>query len=91
MNDVCPYLFYPHFSLPLKIIDTQSLVNDQDTEEGCEDPSKEDEENASGPPQREPTPWQQLDVKTLKVTDLREELEARGLNSKGLKSQLVGR
>ncbi len=62
--------------------------NFQDTEEGCDDPSKDEE---GGETRREPTPWQELDIKTLKVTDLREELQARGLNSKGLKSQLVGR
>ena len=39
----------------------------------------------------EPTPWKELDIKSLKVTELRAELEARGLNSKGLKSQLVAR
>jgi hypothetical protein len=40
---------------------------------------------------REPTSWQDLDIKAMKVTELRNELEARGLNSKGLKTQLAGR
>ncbi len=40
---------------------------------------------------RKPTPWSDLDVKSMKVNELREELDARGLNSKGLKSQLAGR
>jgi len=48
----------------------------------------EDDPEAEG---RKPTPWKELDVKSMKVNELREELEARGLNSKGLKSQLVGR
>ncbi|KAG4070554.1 hypothetical protein HA402_001220 [Bradysia odoriphaga] len=40
---------------------------------------------------REPTHFSELDPKTMKVNDLREELEARSLSSKGLKPQLVGR
>ena len=63
-------------------------LNFQDTEEGGEDDAKE-EEGANS--REEPTPWNQIDIKTLKVTELRDELEARKLNSKGLKSQLVSR
>ena len=51
--------------------------------------AKEGEEGASSG--QGPTPWNQIDLKTLKVTELRDELEARKLNSKGLKSQLVSR
>lgn len=40
---------------------------------------------------REPTPWSKLDAKSLKVSELREELEARNMNSKGLKNQLLAR
>ncbi|KAI8520947.1 Cell division cycle and apoptosis regulator protein 1 [Branchiostoma belcheri] len=36
-----------------------------------------------------PTHHTELDPKTMKVNELRAELEARGLNSKGLKSQLI--
>ena len=32
-----------------------------------------------------------MNVKTMKVNELREELEARGLDSKGLKAQLATR
>lgn len=46
-----------------------------------------DEETIEGAP----TPWKDLDVKSMKVAELRSELVARGLNSKGLKSQLVVR
>lgn len=42
-------------------------------------------------PLRPPKHWKELDVKVMKVSELREELEARGLGSKGLKSQLIGR
>jgi len=37
------------------------------------------------------TPGDDLDVKAMKVNELREELTARGLNSKGIKKQLVER
>uniref|UniRef100_A0A8D8X8X7 Cell division cycle and apoptosis regulator protein 1 n=1 Tax=Cacopsylla melanoneura TaxID=428564 RepID=A0A8D8X8X7_9HEMI len=40
---------------------------------------------------REPTHYSQLDIKNMKFQDLREELEARSLSSKGLKSQLTAR
>ncbi|XP_077543341.1 cell division cycle and apoptosis regulator protein 1-like isoform X1 [Haemaphysalis longicornis] len=40
---------------------------------------------------KEPTHYADLDPKTMKVGDLRQELEARGLSTKGLKSQLVAR
>lgn len=39
----------------------------------------------------EPTSGKLLDIKTMKVNELRTELDARGLNSKGLKAQLVAR
>ncbi|NXD67978.1 CCAR1 protein, partial [Eolophus roseicapillus] len=38
-----------------------------------------------------PTHWSKLDPKTMKVNDLRKELESRTLSSKGLKSQLIAR
>ncbi len=40
---------------------------------------------------RKPTPWKDLDLKTIKVPELKEELLARGLDEKGLKSQLLAR
>ena len=38
-----------------------------------------------------PTPGEDLDVKSMKVNELKEELAARGLNAKGLKAALVER
>uniref|UniRef100_A0A672S3B7 Cell division cycle and apoptosis regulator protein 1 n=1 Tax=Sinocyclocheilus grahami TaxID=75366 RepID=A0A672S3B7_SINGR len=38
-----------------------------------------------------PTHWSKLDPKSMKVNDLRKELESRSLSSKGLKSQLIAR
>lgn len=40
---------------------------------------------------RDPTNWTELDPKTMKVVELRGELDARLMNSKGLKSQLIAR
>ncbi len=37
---------------------------------------------------REPTHFSELDPKTMKVGDLREELEARNLSSKGKASEI---
>lgn len=40
---------------------------------------------------KEPTHFSQLDPKTLKLQELRDELDSRALSSKGLKSQLIAR
>ncbi|XP_077505020.1 cell division cycle and apoptosis regulator protein 1-like isoform X1 [Amblyomma americanum] len=54
-------------------------------------PSKEEESAAEERGIKEPTHYADLDPKTMKVGELRVELEARGLSTKGLKSQLVAR
>jgi len=53
----------------------------------------EDENGEDGTcePKGDPSHWKDLDPKTMKVNDLKVELEARGQNSKGLKSQLQAR
>ena len=55
--------------------------------------SKEESDSADreAGEKREPTARSELNVKTMKVNELREELEARGLDSKGLKAQLATR
>ncbi|ESO81987.1 hypothetical protein LOTGIDRAFT_51697, partial [Lottia gigantea] len=40
---------------------------------------------------KEPTHFSELDPKSMKILDLRQELEARNLSAKGLKSQLIAR
>ena len=50
-----------------------------------------DENNSEEDSGLTPTPHQDLDIKAMKVVDLRQELEARGLNTAGLKSQLATR
>ncbi|RXN24831.1 cell division cycle and apoptosis regulator 1 isoform X1 [Labeo rohita] len=56
--------------------------NRQEEEDKDEDDSKE---------VTTPTHWSKLDPKSMKVNDLRKELESRSLSSKGLKSQLIAR
>ncbi|KAK2896512.1 hypothetical protein QQF64_005989 [Cirrhinus molitorella] len=55
---------------------------EQEDEDKDEDDSKE---------VTTPTHWAKLDPKSMKVNDLRKELESRSLSSKGLKSQLIAR
>uniref|UniRef100_A0A3B4D6M2 Cell division cycle and apoptosis regulator protein 1 n=1 Tax=Pygocentrus nattereri TaxID=42514 RepID=A0A3B4D6M2_PYGNA len=55
---------------------------EQEEEEKDDDDSKE---------VTTPTHWSKLDPKSMKVNDLRKELESRSLSSKGLKSQLIAR
>uniref|UniRef100_A0A1B6HYQ2 SAP domain-containing protein n=1 Tax=Homalodisca liturata TaxID=320908 RepID=A0A1B6HYQ2_9HEMI len=47
--------------------------------------------NAAAIPKKEPTHYAQLDPKNMKLTELREELEARNLPSKGMTAQLIAR
>merc|ERR1712061_137485 len=63
----------------LKII-TEEKDEEEETFSGKED------ENST-----EPTSWKLLDIKGMKVNELRIELDSRGLNSKGLKAQLITR
>ncbi|KAM9273512.1 cell division cycle and apoptosis regulator protein 1 isoform 7-T7 [Morus bassanus] len=55
--------------------------------------AKDEEEKDDGEAKEisTPTHWSKLDPKTMKVNDLRKELESRTLSSKGLKSQLIAR
>lgn len=51
----------------------------------------EEDEDTENIEVRDPTHFSQLDPKAMKIIDLRRELEARTLSSKGLKSQLIAR
>ncbi|KAG8199715.1 hypothetical protein JTE90_022161 [Oedothorax gibbosus] len=51
----------------------------------------EEDENKAEVEKKEPTHHAELDPKTIKVNDLKRELEARNLSVKGLKSQLIAR
>ena len=59
-------------------------------EDQAEDTEKE-QEVEEDEEKEETTPSDDLDVKSMKVNELREELTARGLDSKGLKSKLQER
>ncbi|KAK3583028.1 hypothetical protein CHS0354_005674, partial [Potamilus streckersoni] len=53
--------------------------------------SQEEEEGVEDEVKNEPTHFSELDPRTMKILDLRRELESRNLSSKGLKSQLIAR
>ncbi|XP_062571741.1 cell division cycle and apoptosis regulator protein 1-like isoform X1 [Saccostrea cucullata] len=61
--------------------------------EGKEANSQEEEETEGeiNEENKEPTHYSELDPKTMKIVDLRRELESRSVSSKGLKSQLIAR
>ncbi|CAC5358395.1 Cell division cycle and apoptosis regulator protein 1 [Mytilus coruscus] len=65
----------------------------KDTSSQAETLSKflEEDEDTENIEVRDPTHFSQLDPKAMKIIDLRRELEARTLSSKGLKSQLIAR
>nr|XP_009912645.1 PREDICTED: cell division cycle and apoptosis regulator protein 1 isoform X5 [Haliaeetus albicilla] len=68
----------------------------QELRDGFQHPArlvKDEEEKDDGETKEisTPTHWSKLDPKTMKVNDLRKELESRTLSSKGLKSQLIAR
>lgn len=73
--------------------ENEESVQSEEAPEKMEDAAAtEPEQNGDDEEKKaEPTPWQNLDVKAMKVTELRQELDARGINSKGLKSQLAVR
>ncbi|GBN35288.1 Cell division cycle and apoptosis regulator protein 1, partial [Araneus ventricosus] len=60
-------------------------------EETSDPEAQEEEEGTSETEKKEPTHFSELDPKTIKVNDLKRELEARNLSVKGLKSQLIAR
>ena len=70
--------------------------DDQEKVDESEENTVQEEEDGNGENNEEesglvPTPHQDLDIKSMKVVELRQELEARGLNTAGLKSQLATR
>ncbi|XP_059518510.1 cell division cycle and apoptosis regulator protein 1 isoform X2 [Myotis daubentonii] len=71
----------------------QQLVEKLQGERKEADGEQDEEEKDDGEAKEisTPTHWSKLDPKTMKVNDLRKELESRTLSSKGLKSQLIAR
>ena len=70
----------------LKIITEEKDEKEGNIDEEEETFSGKEDENST-----EPTSWKLLDIKGMKVNELRIELDSRGLNSKGLKAQLITR
>ncbi|XP_067008402.2 cell division cycle and apoptosis regulator protein 1 isoform X2 [Anabrus simplex] len=70
----------------------RKLKADQDVANGATGDEKDEEESSgSQEAKKEPTHYSELDPKGMKVSELRQELEARTLSPKGLKSQLIAR
>ncbi|XP_055503293.1 cell division cycle and apoptosis regulator protein 1 isoform X2 [Leucoraja erinacea] len=71
----------------------QQLAEKLQAEHKEADGEQEEEEKDDGESKEisTPTHWSKLDPKSMKVNDLRKELESRNQSSKGLKSQLIAR
>ncbi|GAB0092404.1 cell division cycle and apoptosis regulator protein 1 [Sergentomyia squamirostris] len=74
----------------------EEVEEQQETSSAPDDAEKsstEKDENADEDVEmkKEPTHFSQLDTKTMKIQELRDELEARNFSSKGLKPQLAAR
>ncbi|KAK1905985.1 Cell division cycle and apoptosis regulator protein 1 [Dissostichus eleginoides] len=79
----------PFSSAPTPPISTSTFPHIQQTHTvEAEEEEKDGEEAADV---SNPTHWAKLDPKSMKVNDLRKELDCRSLSSKGLKSQLIAR
>ncbi|CAL8298721.1 unnamed protein product [Merluccius merluccius] len=67
----------------------EKLSAERKEADGEQEEEEKDEEDAKEV--TIPTHWAKLDPKSMKVNDLRKELDCRSLSSKGLKSQLIAR
>ncbi|CAH8610136.1 unnamed protein product [Schistosoma intercalatum] len=77
--------------LTVEKVEEDSMMEQQDGDTSVADVSVEEPEESSARSDMEPTHYSKLDVNTLKVSDLRNELAARKLDTKGLKVNLVAR
>lgn len=68
-----------------------SNPDDSDAANDTDEAAVADQKDDMAPEKKDPTHYSQLDPKSMNVNDLRQELVARNLNSKGLKSQLLAR
>ena len=69
----------------------KTTTEEKDEKEGIIDEEDETSSGKGDENSTEPTSWKLLDIKGMKVNELRIELDSRGLNSKGLKAQLITR
>ncbi|XGW25961.1 hypothetical protein V3C99_006960, partial [Haemonchus contortus] len=80
-----------HYRLLLCVFETTNTPSKEATKASEETPGKDGDETGDAEAKERPTHWSKLDPKMLKVPELRAELEARGLETKGVKSLLCKR
>ncbi|XP_031842113.1 cell division cycle and apoptosis regulator protein 1 isoform X1 [Nomia melanderi] len=77
--------------LERKLLRAASNPDDSDATNDTDEAAVADQKDDTVPEKKDPTHYSELDPKSMNVNDLRQELAARNLNCKGLKSQLLAR
>ncbi|XP_011867512.1 PREDICTED: cell division cycle and apoptosis regulator protein 1-like isoform X2 [Vollenhovia emeryi] len=77
--------------LERKLLRAASNPDDLDAANETDEAAAADQKDDSMPEKKDPTHYSELDPKSMNVNELRQELAARNLSSKGLKSQLLAR
>ncbi|XP_043785229.1 cell division cycle and apoptosis regulator protein 1-like [Apis laboriosa] len=77
--------------LERKLLRAASSPDDLDAANDTDEAAVADQKDDPVPEKKDPTHYSELDPKSMNVTELRQELAARNLNCKGLKSQLLAR
>ncbi|XP_036148163.1 cell division cycle and apoptosis regulator protein 1 isoform X2 [Monomorium pharaonis] len=77
--------------LERKLLRAASNPDDLDAANETDEAAAADQKDDSLPEKKDPTHYSELDPKSMNVNELRQELAARNLSSKGLKSQLLAR
>ncbi|XP_012285928.1 cell division cycle and apoptosis regulator protein 1 [Orussus abietinus] len=77
--------------LERKLMRATSNPDDSDAANDTDEAAVADQKDESLPEKKDPTHYSELDPKSMNVNELRQELAARNLSSKGLKSQLLAR
>ncbi|XP_043470873.1 cell division cycle and apoptosis regulator protein 1-like [Leptopilina heterotoma] len=77
--------------LERKLLRAASNLDDSDAANDADEAAVADQKDENLAEKKDPTHYSELDPKSMNVNELRQELVARNLSSKGLKSQLVAR
>ncbi|CAK9814724.1 Cell division cycle and apoptosis regulator protein 1 [Anthophora quadrimaculata] len=77
--------------LERKLLRAASSPDDSDAANDTDEAAVADQKDDPVPEKKDPTHYSELDPKSMNVNELRQELAARNLNCKGLKSQLLAR
>ncbi|XP_076753502.1 cell division cycle and apoptosis regulator protein 1 [Xylocopa sonorina] len=77
--------------LERKLLRAASSPDDSDPANDTDEAAVADQKADPVPEKKDPTHYSELDPKSMNVNELRQELAARNLNCKGLKSQLLAR